>query len=200
MSGFATHRAGAFVLGLAFAAGLLAQNAHAAMNAYMQIPGIPGESTDSKHRGWIEISSFQWGVGGASTNSYSSTYMRSATSGAGKVSVQDIKITKTVDAASPKLMLAESVGTHFKNVVIEQPASDGRFMVITLQDVLISSVKSAGKGGDIVPMEEVSLNFAKSTTSWSPAATQRVNTIPMLPHQTVMPATQPATSSIPTRY
>ncbi len=195
MSGFATYRAGAFVFGLAFAAGLLAQNAHAAMNAYLQIPGIQGKSMDSKHPGWIEVSSFQWGVGRTAT-------IGSATGGAGsgRASMGDITITKTVDSASPKLTLACANGQHFKSIVIEEASPGGRFMVITLQDVLISSVKSASTGGDIVPMETVTFNFAKSTTSWSPAVTQRTNAIPTMQHPTAMPAPPPPTSSIPTRY
>ncbi|MDE2134186.1 MAG: type VI secretion system tube protein Hcp [Alphaproteobacteria bacterium] len=185
MSGFATHRAGAFVLGLAFAAGLLVQNAHAAANAYMQIPGILGKSTDSKHSGWIEVSSFQWGVGRAAT-------VGSATSGAGagRASMGDIKITKTVDSASPKLTLACANGQHFKSVVIEEVVSGGRIEVITLQDVLISSVNNAGAGG-YMPTETITLNFAKSMIAYRSDTTPRMNAMPMMQHPMAAPATQP---------
>jgi len=45
------------------AAGLLAQGAFAAVNAYLRIEGIDGTATDFSHRGWIEVESFQWGTG-----------------------------------------------------------------------------------------------------------------------------------------
>lgn len=33
-----------------------------AIDAYLQIDGIKGESQDSVHQGWIEITAAQWGV------------------------------------------------------------------------------------------------------------------------------------------
>jgi type VI protein secretion system component Hcp len=33
-----------------------------AIDAYLQIDGIKGESQDSVHQGWIELTSAQWGV------------------------------------------------------------------------------------------------------------------------------------------
>lgn len=33
-----------------------------AIDVYLQIDGIKGESTDSTHEGWIELTSAQWGV------------------------------------------------------------------------------------------------------------------------------------------
>lgn len=33
-----------------------------AIDVYLQIDGIKGESADSTHQGWIEVSSAQWGV------------------------------------------------------------------------------------------------------------------------------------------
>jgi type VI protein secretion system component Hcp len=33
-----------------------------AIDVYLQIDGIKGESTDDKHRDWIECQSVQWGV------------------------------------------------------------------------------------------------------------------------------------------
>ncbi|MGF6275578.1 type VI protein secretion system component Hcp [Massilia sp. UYP11] len=33
-----------------------------ATDVYLQIDGTKGESQDSAHRGWIEVTSAQWGV------------------------------------------------------------------------------------------------------------------------------------------
>ncbi len=33
-----------------------------AIDVYLQIDGIKGESSDSTHAGWIEVSQAQWGV------------------------------------------------------------------------------------------------------------------------------------------
>ena len=181
MSGFAPHRVVMFILGAALATGLLAQNALAARNAYLQIPGIAGQSTDSKHPGWIEIQSFQWGVGRGTT-------MGSATgrAGAGRSSVGEIQITKTVDSASPKLFQAAATGKHFQTAVIEQAGSGGRSMTITLQDVFVSSVQNAGAGGGDIPTESITLQFARSSTQYansSMGTMQRMETAPMMRSQ-----------------
>ena len=33
-----------------------------AFDAFIKIDGIPGESTDDKHKDWMEISTFSWGA------------------------------------------------------------------------------------------------------------------------------------------
>ena len=169
MSGFAPHRAILYVLSLAFTAGLFAQDANAAIDAYLKFEGIQGESRETAHQGWIEVSSFQWGVGRSAS-------MGSATGGAGKVSVSEIHITKTVDGTSPLLMRACASGQYFKNAVLEVRAHGGRNETITLENVLISSVQS-GRDGE-VPTESITLNFEKSTISYSPASMEHMQTAP----------------------
>jgi len=46
----------------AFALLLCAAPCFAAVDAFLKIDGIKGESTDASHKGWIEISSFSWGA------------------------------------------------------------------------------------------------------------------------------------------
>ena len=82
--------------------------------------------------------------------------------GAGKVGVHDLSITKKVDKASPKLSLACAAGTHFKKVTITLRRAGKIYLTYNLTDVLISSVQVSGSGaGQDVPLESISLNFAK---------------------------------------
>ena len=39
----------------------------AASNIFLKIPGIKGDATDAAHNGWIEISSFSWGMSNATS-------------------------------------------------------------------------------------------------------------------------------------
>jgi type VI secretion system secreted protein Hcp len=173
MSVLAPHRAILFVLGLAFAAGLCVQDANAAFDTYLKFEGVRGESREAAHQGWIEVSSFQFGTSRGTT-------IGSATggAGAGKVSVQDIHITKTVDSTSPLLMQACASGKHFPTVVLEHTLPGGRTEKIILQDVLISSAQKAGAGGEENPTESITLNFAKISISYSNAK-ERTNAMPM---------------------
>ena len=79
-----------------------------AVDYFLQITGIEGESMDAKHKGWLDVESWSWGE----TNRRA----RPAEAGAapGKVQVQDLHVTTRVSKASPKLFLACASGQHMK--------------------------------------------------------------------------------------
>jgi type VI secretion system Hcp family effector len=81
--------------------------------------------------------------------------------GAGKVSVHDISITKKVDKASPKLSLYCANGQHFPKVTISLRKAGKVYLRYNLTNVLISSYQSGGHGNGGVPVESLSLSFAK---------------------------------------
>jgi type VI secretion system secreted protein Hcp len=131
----------------------------ALFDAFLKIQGIEGESSDAKHKGEIELESFSWGA------SQSGTAVHGGGLGAGKVSMQDFHITKKVDKASPKLMLACADGEHLKQAVItcrKAGKDQQEFLKITLSDVLVSSYQMGGTPtGSSIPMEQVSFNYSK---------------------------------------
>ncbi|MFO0948997.1 MAG: type VI secretion system tube protein Hcp [Planctomycetota bacterium] len=131
-------------------------------DAFLKIDGIPGESQDSKHKEWIEILSYSHGVAQLSSGSSSSGGARSAE----RCDHADFSVVKTLDKASPKLNLFCCNGTHIKEVTIELCRATGdkqKYMEYKLSDVLVSSVRPGGssKGGDSLPLEEVSFNYGK---------------------------------------
>ena len=68
-------------------------------DSFIKIDGVPGESTDSKHKDWIEVLSFHWGVSQHETGSQSSGGARSSQ----RVDHQDLSFVHTIDKASPEL-------------------------------------------------------------------------------------------------
>jgi type VI secretion system secreted protein Hcp len=135
----------------------------AAVDYFLKIDGIEGESTSDKHKGEIDVLSFSWGA----SQTASST---GAGGGAGKVQFQDIHFTSNLSKASPKLMLACATGEHIKEVILTGELSGKRgqkFLEIKLTDVLISSYQSGGSSGD-VPTDSFSLNFAKIEFKYFP--------------------------------
>lgn len=129
-----------------------------AVDMFLKLDGIDGESTDDKHRGEIEILSYSWGA----TNS--GTAQQGGGGGRGKVSIQDFNITKKVDKASPKLFLACATGEHIPQATLavrKAGAQQQEFLKIKMTDLLVSSYQTGiGQGGD-VPTDQVSFNFAK---------------------------------------
>jgi type VI secretion system secreted protein Hcp len=132
----------------------------------LMIEGIKGESNDSKHKGEIEIESFSWGA----TNTGS--HAAGGGGGAGKVSYQDFHFTTGVNKASPLLMLACATGQHIKKAVLtvrKQGGDQQEFYTITMEDLLVSSYQSGGhSGGNTLPVDQFSLNFAKIKFGYKP--------------------------------
>lgn len=146
------------VIGTAMVTILLGlSNSFGGFDAFLKIAGAPGESTDSKHEGWIEVLSFSWGVSQPSSAGLP-TSDRSAH--------DDLSITKALDKASPKLALFCCARTPVTSATLELIWVGGAntiYLRYTLRDCIISSVKPSGGKGvtDVLPMEEVSFNYGK---------------------------------------
>ncbi|MCC6822041.1 MAG: type VI secretion system tube protein Hcp [Verrucomicrobiota bacterium] len=139
--------------------------ARAAVDMFLKIDGIEGESTDKDHSKEIDVLAWAWGASNSGT-----THVGGG-GGAGKVSVQDLSITKYVDKASPKLMLKVCNGVHIPTVTLvvrRAGASPTPYITIKLEEVLVSSISTSGSGGADRFTENISLNFAKITYEYYP--------------------------------
>lgn len=129
-----------------------------AVDMFIKIGDLKGESKDSVHGGEIDVLAWSWGM------SNSGTAHTGGGSGAGKVNVQDISLTKYIDLASPDLMLACCNGKHIPEATLtvrkagETPLE---YLKIKLTDVLVTAVSTGGSGGEDRLTENVTLNFAK---------------------------------------
>ena len=131
-------------------------------DAFLKIDGVDAESSDSKHKGEIEILSFHWGVSQAITGTVSST----GTFSGQRCDMTALAIVKQLDKSSPKLAQACAAGDHFKEATLTLSRAGGDkqpYMKYKLSDVLIENLStggsSQGEGG--VPTEEVGLRYAK---------------------------------------
>jgi type VI secretion system secreted protein Hcp len=128
----------------------------AAFDYFLKIDGIPGESTDAKHKGEIDVESWSWGETNAGPTG-------GGGGGAGKVQIQDMHVTANMSKAGPPLMLACASGTHIKSAVLTGRRGDGKqaeFLTFSLSDVLISSYQTGGSEAG-PPVDAFALNFAK---------------------------------------
>ena len=129
-----------------------------AVDYFMKIDDITGESQDAKHKGSIEIESWSWG------ESQMGTHSDGSGGGAGRVQMQDFHFVMRVNKASPKLFLACANGEHIKSAVLtcrKAGKEQQEFLKWKFTDLLISSYQTGGSHGDIIPMDQVSFNFAK---------------------------------------
>jgi type VI secretion system secreted protein Hcp len=137
----------------------------AVVDYYLKVDGIDGESEAKGHEKEIDVESFSWGE----TNH--GTHSAGGGGGAGKVTMQDFSFTMKICAASPKLMLACASGQHIKSAVLtcRKAGKDQQdFLQVKFSDLLISSYQTGGSSGDVVPMDQVSANFAKIEFIYKP--------------------------------
>jgi len=128
-----------------------------AMDMFMKIGSLKGESMDKTHAGEMDVLAWSWGV------SNSGSAHMGGGMGAGKANVQDISFTKWIDKSTPDLMLAACNGKHFpeaKLVVRKAGETPLEYLIITMKDVLITSISTGGSGGEDRLTENVTLNFA----------------------------------------
>lgn len=127
-----------------------------AVDMFIKLDGIDGEAQDKVHKDEVDVLAWSWGM------SQSGTTHMGAGSGAGKVNVQDISITKYVDKSSPTLMLKTSNGAHIKEATLtvrkagENPLE---YIIIKMTDIIVTSVQTGGSGGEDRLTENVTLNF-----------------------------------------
>jgi type VI secretion system secreted protein Hcp len=138
-------------------------------DAFLKISTIPGESTDDKHKEWIETLSYSWGASQAMGGSASATGAHAGQ----RVDIQDFSITKRLDKASPKLFQACCAGEHIADVTMELCRAGGdkqKYMMFKFTDVMVSSVRPGGSAGgaDAIPLEEVSFRFSKVQLEYIP--------------------------------
>ena len=131
----------------------------AAVDYFLKIDGMEGESQDKTHKKDIELLSWSWG------ETQTGTHGTGGGGGAGKVQMQDMHFTFSHCNASPKLALACANGEHIKKAVLvcrKAGKEQQEFLKITLSDLLVSSYQTGGSGhGDLVPTDQISLNFTK---------------------------------------
>jgi type VI secretion system secreted protein Hcp len=129
-----------------------------ATHAYLQADPIKGESTDDKHKDWIEVLSFGIGVSQPSSGP-SGTGGR----GASRADFSPFTITKLVDLSSPDLFQYCALGKHIAKLKLEVCQETGDkipFVEVELENVMVSGVSNSGGGSDR-PYETVSFVYDK---------------------------------------
>ena len=137
-----------------------------AVDMFLKLNGVDGESKDKVHKKEIDVLSWSWGM------SNSGTAHVGGGAGAGKVSVQDLTVCKYVDSSSPKLMAACCSGAHYDDALLVVRKAGGsspvEYIKVKMEKVFVSGLSSGGTSGDDRLMENVILNFGKVSVDYTP--------------------------------
>jgi type VI secretion system secreted protein Hcp len=128
-----------------------------AVDFFLELDSIKGESADENYKDQIQLLSFSWG--GSQTSSVAGT----GGSGAGKVSLENLHVMKYYDKASPDLFKALASGTHIKSgtlCAVKSGVAGGKpFIKVTLGELFITNLSISGSSE--IPAESVSLSYNK---------------------------------------
>lgn len=131
----------------------------AAVDYFLKIGDIKGESHDKKHKDEIDVLSWSWGASQGGTMAFGGG------GGSGKVVMQDFHFTMNVNKSTPQLIYHCSSGKHIPQAVLtcrKAGTEQQEFLKYTFWDLLISSYQTGGTGqGNVVPIEQVSFNYTK---------------------------------------
>jgi type VI secretion system secreted protein Hcp len=137
----------------------------AAIDYFLKLDGISGESQDAKHKGEIDVLSFSFG------ETQSATSGHGGGGGAGRVEMSDFSFTARTSKASPQLFLHCAQGKHIKQAFLTARKAGGsqqEYLKIKLNDVLVSSYALGGGEGESEPHDAFSLEFAKISYDYAP--------------------------------
>jgi len=133
-----------------------------AVDFFLKLDGIPGESVDDKHKDWIQILSFSWGA------SQVTSVAGTGGSGAGKADLADFSIMKFLDKATTPLFKSLTTGGHIKTGNMEAVKSGGNgkpFLKVDFKELFVTSIQLSGSSE--IPTESVSFSYNEIKTEYS---------------------------------
>ena len=130
------------------------------MAIYMNWDGAPGAVTTKGFEKWIEVHSFQWGVG----RNIGTAARGSKTREASEPHFSEVTVTKVLDKATTKLFTEAVAGDLSKTVKFKFTTTTAdkvdTYLAVELSNCAASSLSmSAGPEG--IPSESLSINFTK---------------------------------------
>jgi len=137
-----------------------------AIDMFLKLGDIKGESKDSAHKEEIDIQTFRWGM------SQSGSMHQGSGGGSGKVSIQNLSLTKALDKSSPNLMMACASGKHYPEATLTLRKAGGsspvEYKIIKLKEVMVASYGSDAGATDEIVEETLTLNFGQVEVSYQP--------------------------------
>jgi len=145
---------------LALALFLAAPRVAAAVDdIFVLVDGIPGDSTEAGHPGWIRA----FALGNSVANPISS--------GGGKATFSDLSILKNIDTASPALFVTAAGRRQLSTVTIEfvRPGVERfTYFKMLLSDALITGVRTNANSTDDSITEFVTFSYARIRWEYTP--------------------------------
>jgi type VI secretion system secreted protein Hcp len=123
-----------------------------AADIFLNLDGIPGDSTNAQHPKEIEILSFSLGFSNDSTRT---------TGGSNPAACGNIVLNKNIDRASSDLLARLMSGKHISTGTLSftAPSVDGTrdYYVLTLEEIFLKAIQQSDATGGALVIEQVTM-------------------------------------------
>jgi type VI secretion system secreted protein Hcp len=133
-----------------------------AVDYFLKLDGMQGESVDSNHKDEIQIMSWSWGA------SQVSSVAGTGGSGAGKADLSDFSIMTYFDKATPKFFKSIGAGTHIKTGTMSavKSGADGKpYLKVDFKEMFVSNLQISGSSE--IPTVSVSFSYNEIKIDYS---------------------------------
>lgn len=135
-----------------------------AIDAYLKLEGVKGETKTDGMSDYTDVMSFSWGASNPAS-------LMAGGLATGKASYSDLSIMKAMDSCTPQLLEYLTLGTHIPSgdLVLRKTSGNEaiKYLTVVFKDIVISSLQHSGSsGGDV--MESLSLAFGEHKFSYVP--------------------------------
>jgi type VI secretion system secreted protein Hcp len=133
-----------------------------AVDYYLKLEGIEGESQDSSHKGEIQLLSWSWGASNVSS------VAGTGGSGAGKVNLSDFSVMTNFDKSTPKFFKTIAKGTHIASgtlAAIKAGAEGKPYLKVDFKELFVSSLQLSASSE--IPTVSVSFSYNEIKVDYS---------------------------------
>ena len=142
-----------------------------AVNMFLKVEGIDGEATVNGYEDMIETLNYSWGLGNDADGADPLPL-------ASRAVFTDLSVIKYVDRATPDLFVKCAKGEHIPKVELFVTTTAGEmiydFLVITIENCVVTSFYQSGSYADGRLTETVSFTYAKIKVAYTPLTDEGV--------------------------
>jgi type VI secretion system secreted protein Hcp len=133
-----------------------------AVDYYLKLDQVQGESADKDHKDEIQIMSWSWGA------SQVSSVAGTGGSGAGKADLSDFSIMAYFDKSTPKFFKSICAGTHIKTGTMSaiKSGADGKpYLKVDFQEMFVTSLQISASSE--IPTVSISFSYNQIKIDYS---------------------------------
>lgn len=133
-----------------------------AVDYFLKLDGVQGESTADGHKDEIQILSFSWGASNVSS------VAGTGGSGAGKVDLSDLNVMIFFDKSTPKFFKSVCTGQHIKTGTLtatKSGAGNKPYLKVDLKELFVTSLQVSASSE--IPSVSVSFTYNEIKMDYS---------------------------------